>query len=306
VLTSIESDHQDFFPTYGDIYAAFMDYLRLLPKGGELIYCADDAGASGAARDLAAERPDVALTPYGETATGPYRLADYRSSDGEAHFRLGSFDIEFRLRVPGRHLALDAAGALALAFSLLAEERRSGGSRAEQGDRAALEAAAAALSGFSGSKRRSEILGEARGLLFMDDYGHHPTAIRETIRGIKEFWPNRRLVVDFMSHTYSRTKALFPEFAASLDGADFLVMHGIYASARESPDTALSGRGLFAAAQGRMPARPGLYFEGVLEGIEEIAAALRPGDLFLTLGAGDNWRLGEALLERFRSAGEAR
>jgi UDP-N-acetylmuramate--alanine ligase len=155
------------------------------------------------------------------------------------------------------------------------------------------------LARFSGSKRRSEILGEAGGILFMDDYGHHPTAIRETIRGIREFWPNRRLVVDFMSHTYSRTKALFEDFAASLDEAEVVVLHGIYASARELPDPAVSGRKLFEAIEARSPSRPAYFFEGVLEGLDDVAAALRPGDLFLTMGAGDNWRLGEALFSRF-------
>lgn len=303
VLTSIESDHQDFFPTYGDIYAAFMDYLRLLPRGGELIYCADDSGAATAALGIAGERPDIVLTPYGEKAEGPYRLTGYETGEGEARFGLSGHDEEFRLRVPGRHIALDSAAALALAFSLLARERGASGylPRPEE-----LAAARGALYAFAGSKRRSEILGEAGGVLFMDDYGHHPTAIRETIRGIKEFWPRRRLVVDFMSHTYSRTKALFGDFAASLDGADAVVMHGIYASAREAPDPEVSGRGLFEEVGRRRPSRPRCYFESILEGEAEVAAALGPGDLFLTMGAGDNWKLGEALLARFRSGGSER
>jgi UDP-N-acetylmuramate--alanine ligase len=141
----------------------------------------------------------------------------------------------------------------------------------------------------------------------MDDYGHHPTAVRETIRGIREFWPDRRIVVDFMSHTYSRTKALFSEFAACLDGADALVMHGIYASAREAADPEVSGASLFEevrrrdAASGRT--RPLYYSESVLGGIDEIAAALERGDLFLTMGAGDNWTLGIALKQRLGAVG---
>lgn len=308
VLTSIESDHQDFFPTYADIYSAFLDYLRLLPMGGELIYCADDEGSSSAAREIALERPDIAMTAYGESADGPFRLAGYAAGGGEATFRLAGFDLDFILRVPGRHIALDAAAAIALALSLSGCEKRAA-DRVREGFVSEAEDLAAvreAVAGFSGSKRRAEILGEAGGVLFMDDYGHHPTAIRETIRGIKEFWPQRRLVVDFMSHTYSRTKALFHEFAGSLDGADAIVLHGIYASARERADPAVSGRRLFEEAEKRKPSRPAFYFDGVLEGLDRIAASLRPGDLFLTMGAGDNWRLGAALLERLQAEGSRR
>jgi UDP-N-acetylmuramate--alanine ligase len=302
VLTSIESDHQDFYPTFEDIYRAFLDYLRLLPKAGELIYCADDPGAARAAAEIMAERADLKLTPYGETAEGDYRLSNYHVGSGKATFCLAGFPRDFSLRVPGRHLALDAAAALALAISILRETQGSEAIRP-----ADLDAAVAALAVFSGSKRRSEVLGEAGGVLFMDDYGHHPTAVRDTISGIKEFWPERRLVVDFMSHTYSRTKALFSEFASSLDGADAVVMHGIYASAREKPDPEVTGRGLFEAARGRSKKdKPFFYYEGVLEGEVELVSFLKPGDLFLTMGAGDNWKLGEALIKDLAARSEAK
>jgi UDP-N-acetylmuramate--alanine ligase len=305
VLTSIESDHQDFFPTFRDIYEAFLDYLRLLPESGELIYCADDEGASNAARDILAERPDLVAIPYGESAEGPYRLDGYEAGEGEARFHLAGIDGDFRLRVPGRHIALDATAALVLAFSILRKEKLGRG-LPPLPDEAELAAARSAISSFAGSKRRSEILGEAGGVLFMDDYGHHPTAIRETIRGVKEFWPDRRLIVDFMSHTYSRTKALFLDFAASLDQAEVLVLHGIYASAREKADPSVTGRKLFEETRRRRPSRPSYYFEGVLDGKEALAALLRPGDLFLTMGAGDNWRLGAALLEGLEPGGRKR
>jgi UDP-N-acetylmuramate--alanine ligase len=307
VLTSIESDHQDFYPTFEDIYEAFLAYIRLLPEGGELIYCADDPGAFRAASAIASERPDILRVGYGEAAEGPYRLLDYRTRSGEARFRLSGFEGEFSLHVPGRHLALDATAALALCFSLL---RADANVAAWHPSSAELAAAKASLASFSGSKRRSEILGESGGVLFMDDYGHHPTAIRETIRGIKEFWPDRRLVVDFMSHTYSRTKALFEEFVSCLDGADAVVMHGIYASAREKPDPEVTGKRLFEELRerdrSRGQSRPLYYYEGVLEGEAELASALKPGDLFLTMGAGDNWKLGAALLAALSPAGEKR
>jgi UDP-N-acetylmuramate--alanine ligase len=302
VLTSIESDHQDFYPTFEDIYRAFLDYLRLLPRTGELIYCADDQGAARAAAEIKAERADLKLTPYGEMAGGDYRLSNYRTGSGKAAFNLAGFTRDFNLRVPGRHLALDATAALALAISILREVRGS-----EAVTPSDLDAVVAALAAFSGSKRRSEVLGEAGGVLFMDDYGHHPTAVRDTIRGIKEFWPERRLVVDFMSHTYSRTKALFNEFAYCLDDADAVIMHGIYASAREKPDPEVTGRGLYEEVRKHSKRdKPFFYYESVLEGEAELASFLEPGDLFLTMGAGDNWKLGEALKKNLSARSETK
>ena len=309
ILTSVEPDHQDFYPTYADILAAFVDYALLLPAGGELIYCADDAGAVEAISLAAAKRPDLLLVPYGRAAAGPYRLLSYKAGEGRALFRLAGFDRDFELRVPGEHLALDACAALALSFAILRDWR--GSARLEEAvGPADLEAAAAALASFAGSKRRSEILGEAGGVLFMDDYGHHPTAIRDTIRGIKAFWPGRRLVVDFMSHTYSRTKALFPEFASCLDEADAAVLHKIYASAREAPDPEVSGRGLFDAVAARWASigkvAPLAYYDEVLAAEEPLLKMLKPGDLFLTMGAGDNFRLGAALYDDMKKGSSRR
>ena len=316
VLTSVESDHQDYYPRYEDILEAFIEYGLLLPRGGELIYCADDAGACEAAAAIASRRPDIRLVPYGLRAKGPFKVEYYRAGDGKASFKLAGFEGEFALKVPGEHLALDATAALALSCSLLAASRAA----APEGDAAGIRGLPDGIAGpqpgdegrlreallaFSGSKRRSEFLGEAGGVIFMDDYGHHPTAIRDTIQGIKAFWPGRRLVVDFMSHTYSRTKALFDEFAACLDEADVAVLHRIYASAREEPDPSLDGKKLYEAVAAHRtasgsPTGSTLYFEEPDGAREELLGLLGTGDLFLTMGAGDNWKLGAWLLERKR------
>lgn len=298
VLTSVEPDHQDYYPTYDDIAEAFVEYLRSLPPGGSIIWCADDHGARDVTGRVLSARSDLRSIPYGMAAEGPWRLVSYRSGEGRAEFRLSGIDRPFEIRVPGLHLALDATAALALCFDLAGSES------AEQGF---VEASARAIAGFTGSKRRSELLGEAGGVVFMDDYGHHPTAIAKTIEGVTAFWPSRRIVVDFMSHTYSRTKALLEDFAACLDRADEVVLHGIYASAREAADPTVSGE-LLAE---RVRARAGLsrhegrvsYFERPLDAFDHLDARLRAGDLFLTMGAGDNWKLGEALLASRRAVG---
>lgn len=320
LLTSIESDHQDFYPTYESIFRAFCDYILRLPPNGLLIYCADDPGAAAAADFARGARSDLRFAPYGFTAEGPWKIETCETGEGKTEFRVKASGTTFELRVPGRHLVLDAVGALALAGDISGDygevEGDRGGYRALSG--AQWQGARESLAKFAGSRRRSEVIGEAAGVLFMDDYAHHPTALRTTIEGIKAFWPSRRLVVDFMSHTYSRTIALMDEFAASLDPADCLVLHGIYSSAREKPVEGVSGRDLFEKARARRPElvdfsgdlgsgagrRIGgeggfiLYEETPQDAAAKLLSLLRKGDLFITMGAGDNWKLGRILIER--------
>ncbi len=288
LLTSIESDHQDCFPDYESILSAFMQYIDLLPHFGELIYCADDPGACEAARHVFASRPDLVYTAYGERATGAYQLRIKGVKNERLVFTLKGFSGEFRMKVPGDHNARNAAGAIALALSLLQEEGR-------KSDFTDIGKIREALESFSGSKRRTEILGEAGGVLFIDDYAHHPTAIATTLKGLKAFYPGRRLVVDFMSHTYSRTAALLEQFARSLRFADEIILHKIYASARETYNGTVDGQTLFEAVHRRK--RKSVYFEEVMEARDYLKRTLRSGDVFVTMGAGDNWKLGRALLE---------
>lgn len=319
LLTSVESDHQDFYPTYESIRDAFREYCDSLPPGGKLIYCADDRGASEVAEWLRVRRPDVLAESYGFAAKGPWKLSAEDNEEGVSLFRLAGSPLELSLHVPGKHLVLDAAGAIALAYSIMYDYSDKTPLNAGQWARVR-----DALASFRGSKRRSEIVGEADGVLVMDDYAHHPTAIRATIEGIKAFWPSRRLVVDFMSHTYSRTHALLDEFAASLDRADSVILHKIYPSAREKPIEGVSGRLLFEKMKERRadladladladPGKTGktaeglgfaLYSEEPEDAAETLVRLLRPGDIFITMGAGDNWKLGRKIFELLKSKGK--
>jgi UDP-N-acetylmuramate--alanine ligase len=294
VLTSVESDHQDYFPEYGDIRDAFVEYTEKLPGGGALVYCADDRGACEVA-EIAARRGGIRIVPYGFTAKGPWKIETYAVRNERTVFRLAGISREFALRLPGRHCVLDAAAALALTGLLAEEEFHENAEsfwRGEPGKKAAAE-----LESFPGSKRRSELLGEAGGILFMDDYAHHPTAIKTTLEGLKEFYPERRLVLSFMSHTYSRTAALLDDFARSFTPADMIFLHKIYASARESNSGGVSGRLLFEKTRelhGNV-----FYAEGPEDAAPELEKILKPGDLFITMGAGDNWKLGKSLFSFF-------
>jgi UDP-N-acetylmuramate--alanine ligase len=296
VLTAVESDHQDFFPTYQSIRDAFVEYCRLIPSGGELIYCADDPGAVEAARIIEGENRDIALIPYGFSADGDYRIGAYRVENDRALFTVAVFPEELCLRVPGRHQALNAAAALALA-SVLVKKECDGWNESLQ------LAAQKALAEFSGSKRRSEIIGNAGGIIFMDDYGHHPTAITTTLEGIRNFYPSRRLVVSFMSHTYTRTAALLDDFAVSLAAADVLFLHKIYASAREQFNGKISGESIYEKVNSLCDKKAGAvyYVDEPMDAVEPLKKILKPGDLFLTLGAGNNWPLGTALYNYYHN-----
>jgi UDP-N-acetylmuramate--alanine ligase len=296
VLTAVESDHQDFFPTYQSIRDAFIEYCRLIPPGGELIYCADDPGAVEAARIIEKENRGILLIPYGFTAESDYRIGDYRVEDDRAIFTIAAFPEKLRLRVPGRHQALNAAASLALASTLVKKEFGSWNESLRL-------AAQKALEEFNGSKRRSEIIGSAGGIIFMDDYGHHPTAITTTLEGIRNFYPSRRLVVSFMSHTYTRTAALLDDFAESLAAADVLFLHKIYASAREQFNGKISGESIYERVNSLHDKKAGAvyYVDEPMDAVEPLKKILKPGDLFLTLGAGNNWPLGTALYEYYHN-----
>jgi UDP-N-acetylmuramate--alanine ligase len=290
LITSIEPDHLDYFKDLNDIQSAFEEYGALLTKGGSLVYCADDSGAAAAASRILSHRTDVRALPYGRTAQGAFRVIEESAGDGCSGFALAGWPQRFTLRVPGAHSVLNAAGALALCS--LIWEKEHGGT-----DGMDLAGAAAALSAFSGSRRRSEIVGGAAGILFMDDYGHHPTAITATLQGLRAFYPKRRLIVDFMSHTYSRTRALLHEFGDCFADADMVILHRIYASAREPNAGGVTGRDLFNEVS--IHHKNVRYFEDPREALPFLLSELRSGDLFITMGAGDNWKLGRELLHSF-------
>lgn len=289
VITGVEADHLDYFRDLEDVLRAFVEYAQRLPRGGTLIYNRDEPGSCEVAGRVQAERSDVRLVPYGAQAEGPFRIQGIRSAAGETRFRLRGFSEEFRLRIPGRHMAWNATAAVALACRLLHEEGREPSTEEVSRMRAALE-------GFRGCRRRSEVLGEAGGVLFMDDYGHHPTEILTTLEGLKSFYPGRRLLVDFMPHTYSRTKALLEEFGRCFAPANVVILHRIYASAREQGGGDIDGRALFREVAKHRPQVH--YFEEPLDCVESLQEMLKPGDLFLTMGAGDNWKAGRELLKR--------
>ncbi len=304
ILTSVEPDHEDYYPTYEDIRQAFIDYICKLPEGGEVIYCADDKGACDTVNLVREKRPDIVMLPYGEKASGDYSVTFGKVENERNSFTLGLFASkgDFALSMPGRHEVLDAAAATALVCRLLVTAGKNPLDYYENIKRGLLN--------FSGGKRRSEIVGRFKNkngadVIVLDDYGHHPTAVKTTLEGYREFYKGRKIIVDFMSHTYSRTQALLPEFARCFTAADEVILHKIYSSARENPaDFDITGRTLYEAVleTGQKNVH---YYEEILDAVDfakaELEKPLGPeypdGYLFITMGAGDNWKLGKAILE---------
>lgn len=292
ILTSVEEDHQDCYPTYEDILTAFLTYIDSLPEMGKVFYCEDDKGAREAVRLSFSTRPDLRFIAYGENAIGDYCLKIIGIKDEKLHFSLSGFAGEFSLPIPGKYNALNATAAIALSLSLLQKEK--GEVTIED-----LGVIRRAISKYTGAKRRFELIGKAKGILFLDDYAHHPTAIKALLKGLREFYPSRRIIADFMPHTYSRTQALLDEFASSFKDADILILHKIYASAREVYKGGVTGEILFEKVKKNKKAV--YFFSEVLDAKDFVMQTLKEGDLFVTIGAGDNWQLGKKVLSELEN-----
>lgn len=290
VVTSIEADHLDYFRDGEDVFDAFWEFASRLPEGGTLIACADDAGASRLADEVDLARgEEITVIRYGHAGCGDFQVRCLTREPGALHFCLGGVErasVDFTLHVPGDHNVGNATAALAAVTAV--------------DPRVDWSECAAALSEFSGTRRRSEAVGEAAGVRVIDDYAHHPTAIASTLAGLRSFYEPKRLVLDFMSHTFSRTKAMLGELARSLATADLLFLHEIYSSAREIDSGDISGIDLAREAEG---AGARVHFTAEpAQALGRIVEELRAGDLFVTMGAGSNWRLGPMVLDAVRSS----
>ncbi len=290
LVTSLEMDHPDYFKDYEDIVDAFLSYIKNIQSGGELIYCVDDRGAVDLYERAKELRDDIVYTGYGLEATGDYKIIETVSDKGINSFKLKGFDDEFKLQVPGFHTVLDAVGGICVAISLLRNENR------DPIDN--IKKIKSGLFKFRGTKRRSEIVGEKNGILFIDDYGHHPTAVETTLKGYREFYPGRRIIVDFMSHTYTRTGKLLKEFASSFCSADIVILNKIYSSAREKYSGSVTGQTLFDETSKNHDSV--YYCPEYTDAVKKAKEILKPGDIFVTMGAGNNWQVGETLLKELK------
>ena len=278
VITNVEHDHPDLFPTPDAYRAAFSQFAERLPDGGHLVICGDDAGAVELITALPAGRLNITL--YGLAEQAAARALDVRPNQmGGSDFiveRDGRTIGLARIRLPGVHNVRNALAAIVVALDLGLEFGH----------------ICRALAGFGGVQRRFQVIGEAGGVTIIDDYAHHPTEIRATLAAARQRYPGRRLWAVWQPHTFSRTRLLLDEFAASFAQADRVIALDIYRS-READDKSLS-----AAAVVERMAHPAAVHVGERRAAADyILERVKPDDVILTLGAGDGDAVGRWVLE---------
>jgi UDP-N-acetylmuramate--alanine ligase len=282
IVTCVEADHLDNYGGLAEIQDAFAEFTRGIKPGGVLVACADDPGASALAQQ--ARQAGLRVRTYGDSAA-----ADYRVTRAASHGMSVRFGVEagphaaagappsaqLEAGAPGRHNALNATAAYAAALEL----------------GLAAEPVSAALAQYRGAQRRMEPKGVAGGVAVLDTYAHHPTELAADLRAAREIRPGGRVIAVFQPHLYSRTRIFAAEFGAALALADEVIVLDVY-GAREDPEPGVSGRMVSDAVPGGRA-----HFAPRREQVPALAARLaRPGDLILTMGAGDVTALGPLIV----------
>ncbi len=277
VITNLDREHLDYYRDLAHIQETFVRYLHALPPGARVVACADDSHLA----PVLAQCPHAVTTYSLKPGGGDYWAAGLTPQGLGSSFRLvhqGRDLGALTLPLAGVHYVLNAAAACAVGRLLGLD----------------IAACRQGLQQLGQIHRRCQVKGEVGGVLVVDDYGHHPTEIRATLAGLAQAFPERRLVVAFQPHRYSRTRALLPEFFPVFHQAGVVFITEIYA-AGEQPLNGLSGRALYEGV--RRTGHPQVHFFAEKSGLAgHLLRFLQPGDLLLTLGAGDIWRTGEELL----------
>jgi len=272
VVTNIDKDHME---TYGgdmrQLHQTFVDFVHNLPFYGLAVVCLDDPGVQAILPEL-----KRATLTYGTHEQADIRAVAIEGDGIRSRVQISRPDtddlLDLTLSMPGQHNVMNALAAVAVAHELQLED----------------EALIKALGEFAGIDRRLQIIAEEQTkvgrVLFVDDYGHHPTEIAATLEAVRQAWPDRRHVVVFQPHRYTRTRDLLDDFAEVLAGVDRLFVTEVYAAGEEPIDSA-DGRSLCRAIRSRSQVEP--VFVAELDTLPAaLEAVLQDGDLVLTLGAG--------------------
>lgn len=277
VVTNIDREHMDFYQTMDRLMESFLTFINKVPFYGVAVLCLDHP-------NVRALLPKVKkrFVTYGFSPEADFCARDFQVKAMEIQFSVWQHSKplgELQLHLPGRHSATNALAAVAVAQEL----------------EIPFSSVASSLASFSGIHRRFEIKGDLKGIIVIDDYGHHPVEIQTTLRAIREGW-NRPLTVIFQPHRHSRTRDLFDDFASSFDGADRLILTEIY-EAGEEPIPGISGETLYQAIKrrGHLEVK---FISDKREIAKRLLPSLREGEMVLTLGAGDIYKVGEEIVQR--------
>jgi UDP-N-acetylmuramate--alanine ligase len=284
IITNVEADHLDNYESLAEIEAAFATFGSRVSS--LVLTCADDPGAEAVAARLEPVSPQR-IRRYGASRGADYRLGDVRSQGLAVSFTVtadhspfGELFAQMTVQVPGRHNALNATAAFAAAVELGFAPPR----------------VTAAIAGYRGARRRLELKGEADGVRVLDSYAHHPTELAADLHAAREIVnPGGRVIAVFQPHLYSRTRIFAGDFGVALGLADEAVVLDVYA-AREDPEPGVTGR-LVADA---VPGGRALFLPDRAQAVPVIARLAEPGDVVLTMGAGDVTALGPQFVEALR------
>jgi UDP-N-acetylmuramate--alanine ligase len=288
VVTNLEHDHPDCYPTFEDMYSAFQSFVDLLPPDGTLVVCAEDEGAVSLLSH--ARRKGLSVISYSVQGEMTINSPQWMQARTPKPNQRGGFDfsamtnmgveaastVNVSLQVPGEHNVLNALATLSVIAALGLP----------------LQEAADALGEFTGTGRRFEVRGEHKGVIVIDDYAHHPTEIRATLAGAKARYPNHRIWAVWQPHTYSRTQTLFFEFSRAFGDADEVLVTEIYAS-REAAQEFSSAEVVSA-----MPHSSARYTGSLEDTTKYLLKHLRSGDVLLVLSAGDADQISTDVLKR--------
>lgn len=281
VISNIDHEHIDFYRSMNNLRKTFIDFINKIPFYGRAILCVDDKEVQGLIPKLTKSYLTYGLNPQ----------SDIRASGISKEELNTTFDVIFKGRlagnvtisIPGEHNILNALAAVGVGLELDIDFKyiREG------------------LKNPGGLKRRFEIKDERGGILLLDDYGHHPTEIIATLSAAKECWPDRRLVVVFQPHRFTRTRDLYDKFVISFNQADFLIITPLY-GAGEEPIPGIDSIILYQGIRNHGH-RAVTYCDSTEDTISELLDQIRPGDIVLTLGAGDIHLVGTDLLKRIEN-----
>jgi len=277
VVTNVEHDHPDYYPTLADYTKAFEQFVSLIPGDGLLIACRDDAGAKQLGE--VAVKNGKRVIWYGLKNNVTWKAENIQANGaGGSDFvvtRDGNTVGLARTRIPGLQNVSNTLAALAAVDALGVD----------------FNTARNALAEFQGVGRRFEVKGEANGITVVDDYAHHPTEIRATLAAARRRYAGRQIWAMFQPHTFSRTRALLADFAASFGDADHVLVTDIFRS-REAFDASVNAQDIVA----RMSHPDARYAPSLDEASAALLAEMKPGEVLITLGAGDGNTVGERVL----------
>ncbi len=282
VVTNIDLEHLDYYRDLDHIQQTFLEFIKKIPFYGQAVLCLED-------ENIQTILPKIGkrYVTYGFSSQADFQARDVRSKGLSTTYRAfwkGEELGEIEIRIPGRHNVLNSLAAVAVARELDLD----------------WPSIQAGLRDMTGVQRRFQIKGEEKSITVLDDYGHHPTEIRNVLETLANCFPDRRRIVVFQPHRYTRTKALMEQFARCFYHSDVLYLTEIYA-ASEQPIPGITGSRLAQeiAAHGHHD----LHFcPTVAEALERVKTIVAPGDVVMTLGAGSVWQLGEELVAWLRDS----